>query len=173
MENETGMVVWMTGLSGAGKSTLAERVSEELRAQRRPVEVLDGDALRESLSRGLGYTRPDRDAHVLRVAFVARLLAKHGVIAIVAAISPYRDARARARQLGGRFIEVHLAAPLSVCIRRDVKGLYARALHGEIPHFTGVSDPYEEPLNPELRINTGVVPLEEAARLVLAALQLP
>jgi adenylyl-sulfate kinase len=166
-----GFVLWLTGLSGAGKSTLAVAVAANLRQRGRTVEVLDGDVLRQNLSERLGFSREDRDAHVLRVASKAAVLARNGVVAIVAMISPYRATRKQARQLCDRFVEVHVATPLEVCLRRDPKGLYARALRGEIPQFTGISDPYEEPLSPELRIDSGDVSVEVAVERILAVIE--
>jgi adenylylsulfate kinase len=152
--NDRGVVVWFTGLSGAGKSTLAEALAPRLRAQGKRVEMLDGDVVRTHLSKGLGFSREDRDANIARIAFVAHLLARNGVVVLVAAISPFRQARDEARKTIGDFVEVHVAPPLEECIRRDVKGLYQKALAGEIKQFTGVSDPYEPPLTPELELDT-------------------
>jgi adenylylsulfate kinase len=149
-----GFVVWFTGLPSSGKSTLARALEGALRSRGQRVEVLDGDEIRARLGRGLGFTREDRDENVRRIAFVARLLARQGVVAITAAISPYREVRDEARSENGRFVEVYVRCPLEVCIARDVKGLYRRALAGEIPNFTGISDPYEEPLRPELVVDT-------------------
>jgi adenylylsulfate kinase len=149
-----GFVVWFTGLPSSGKSTLARALEIALRRQGERVEVLDGDEIRARLNRDLRFSREDRDENVRRIAFVARLLAGQGVVAITAAISPYREARDEARREIVRFVEVHVRCPLEVCITRDVKGLYRRALGGEIPNFTGVSDPYEEPLRPELEIES-------------------
>jgi len=149
-----GFTLWFTGLSGAGKSTLAAAVSAELRRRGVSVEVLDGDEVRQNLSKGLGFSREDRDANIRRIGYVAKLLARNGVAVITAAISPYRAIRDEVRGEIGAFIEVYVKASLDECIRRDTKGLYRRALAGEIPQFTGVSDPYEEPLAPELVIDT-------------------
>jgi adenylylsulfate kinase len=152
-----GGVVWMTGLSGAGKSTLAAALGAEL-AGRRPVELLDGDEVRAFLSAGLGFSRADRDTNVQRIAYVARLLARHGALVLVAAISPYAETRRALRALseaaGHPFLEVFVHAPLDVVIARDVKGLYRRALAGELPSFTGISDPYEPPTAPEVEVRT-------------------
>src|ERR1019366_8216496 len=145
-----GVVIWFTGLSGAGKSTLAEAIAPKLRAHGRRVEILDGDVVRTHLSKGLGFSREDRDTNIARIAFVAHLLARNGVVVLVAAVSPFRSAREAARATIGDFIEVHVAPPLDECIKRDVKGLYKKAIAGEIAQFTGVSDPYEAPLSPEL-----------------------
>jgi len=166
-EGQQGCCVWFTGLSGAGKSTIAEIVVEELQARRRRVELLDGDEVREHLSKGLGFSKVDRDTNILRIGFVASLLARNGVIAVTAAISPYRAVRAEVRGWIDNFVEVHVATALEDCEARDVKGLYAKARSGEIPEFTGVSDPYEPPLDPEIRIETaGHSPAESAAVVV-------
>ena len=149
-----GFTLWFTGLSGAGKSTLSAAVSAELRGRGIPVEVLDGDEVRQNLSKGLGFSREDRDTNIRRIGYVAKLLARNGVAVITAAISPYRAIRDEVREENGAFVEVYVKASLDECIRRDTKGLYARALAGEIPQFTGVSDPYEEPLAAELVIDT-------------------
>lgn len=169
--DDRGVVVWFTGLSGAGKSTLAEALAPRLRAAGKKVELLDGDAVRENLSRGLGFSREDRDINVARLAFVAHLLARNGVIVLVAAISPFREARDRARALIGDFVEVHVAPPLEACVERDVKGLYKKALAGEIPQFTGVSDPYEAPLDAEITLDTRNLSVEDAVISVAAKLR--
>jgi adenylylsulfate kinase len=166
-------VIWFTGLSGAGKTTITEALVPELRKRGR-VEVLDGDVVRTHLSKGLGFSREDRDTNIARIAFVAHLLARNGVNVVVAAISPYRSAREAAREVIERdaaFIEVHVAPPLETCIERDVKGLYKKAIAGELPGFTGISDPYEEPLAPEVRIDTSQVTVEQSVAQVLAALE--
>lgn len=165
-----GAVVWFTGLSGAGKTTIATAVASELRAANERVELLDGDVVRTHLSKGLGFSREDRDENVARIAFVAHLLARHGVIVLVAAVSPYRDARDAARSLietESHFIEVHVAPPIETCIERDTKGLYEKALRGDLPMFTGVSDPYEPPLHAEIAIDTSAIDLTAATALVL------
>jgi bifunctional enzyme CysN/CysC len=149
-----GVTVWLTGLSGAGKSTIAQGVSTVLLARGMRVQVLDADLLRKDLNRDLGFSKEDRDENVRRIGFAADLLSREGVIVLVAAISPYRAAREQVRQTIGRFLEVYVDAPLSVCEQRDPKGLYKRARAGEIHGFTGIDDPYEEPLAPELRLNT-------------------
>lgn len=153
-----GATVWLTGLSGAGKSTIAFAVADRLAAQGRAVEVLDGDELREALSPGLGFTRADRDAHVGRVGYLARLLARHGVVALVPVIAPYAEPRAAIRSAhevdGTSYVEVHVATPVAECARRDVKGLYAKHAAGEIAALTGVDDPYEAPTDPDLRLDT-------------------
>jgi adenylylsulfate kinase len=165
-----GGIVWLTGLSGAGKSTLATAVAEHL-APTRPVEVLDGDDIRTFLSAGLSFSRADRDTNVQRIAYVARLLAKHGVLVFVAAISPYRETRDAVRRLseaaGHAFIEVYVNAPLETVTARDVKGLYKRAQAGEIASFTGISDPYEPPLSPALEVRTDLVSKDEGVRRIV------
>lgn len=150
----SGFTLWLTGLSGAGKSTLATAVAHELRRHGVGVETLDGDEVRQNLSKGLGFSREDRDINIRRIGYVAKLLARNGVVVISAAISPYRAVRDEVRRDIGAFVEVHVKASLEECIRRDTKGLYRRAQAGEIPQFTGVSDPYEEPLAPELVVDT-------------------
>ncbi len=161
----TGAVVWLTGLSGAGKSTIAERVCAELRDRGLRVEHLDGDGVREVFP--TGFTREQRHEHNRRIAFLASRLEHHGVVVVAAFVSPYRESRAYARSLAGRFIEVHVATPLEECERRDVKGLYARARRGELRQFTGIDDPYEPPLHAELTIDTREVSVEEASRRIV------
>ena len=146
----TGFVLWFTGLSGSGKSTLATRVAAELEARGRVVQIVDGDEFRRALSKGLTFSREDRDENVRRIGFVARLLAKTGACAITAAISPFREIRDEQRGKSEHFIEVYCRASLDALVTRDPKGLYAKALAGEIKQFTGVNDPYEEPLAPEV-----------------------
>ncbi len=175
MTESHGFVLWFTGLSGAGKSTLTEAVAPLLRERGRNIEVLDGDEVRLNLSKGLGFSREDRDTNILRIGFVANLLARNGVGVITAAISPYRETRDAVRRLvesdGGRFIEAHVAATLEECEARDVKGLYAEARAGKRPGFTGIDDPYEMPLNPELAIPTGQEPLDASLGRVLTYLE--
>src|SRR5918998_6713697 len=163
-----GFTLWFTGLSGAGKTTIAEIVEHELRTKFRRIEVLDGDIVRTNLSKGLGFSREDRDTNVLRIGFVADLLTRNNVGVIVSAISPFKEVRDQVRRnVGDGFIEVFVDAPLDVCAGRDVKGLYKKAFSGEIPQFTGVSDPYEPPVSPELHIMTDEEePAESAARVV-------
>lgn len=167
-----GGIVWLTGLSGAGKSTLATALAARL--GHRPVELLDGDEVRTFLSAGLGFSRADRDTNVHRIGFVARLLARHGVLVIVAAISPYAETRAELRRrseaAGHAFVEVYVNAPLETVAARDVKGLYKRAQAGEIPGFTGVSDPYEVPAAPEVEIRTDQLSIEDCADRIVDAL---
>ncbi len=163
-----GFTLWFTGLSGAGKTTIAEIVERELRMRHGKIEVLDGDIVRTNLSKGLGFSREDRDTNVLRIGFVADLLTRNNVGVIVSAISPFKEVRDQVRRnVGEGFIEVFVDAPLDVCAGRDVKGLYKKAFSGEIPQFTGVSDPYEAPVAPELHIKTNEEePAESAARVV-------
>lgn len=174
-QQQSGFVLWFTGLSGAGKSTLSRRVADELRARGvKRLEVLDGDEVRENLSKGLGFSREDRNTNVRRIGFVARLLARNGVVAITAAISPYADVRAEIRRAteadGARFVEVYVHAPIGTLAERDVKGLYQRALAGKIPHFTGVSDPYEPPSTPEVSADSSRETVDESAGKILAYL---
>ncbi|HEY7137097.1 MAG TPA: adenylyl-sulfate kinase [Acidimicrobiia bacterium] len=166
-----GCCLWFTGFSGAGKSTIAGIVADELRARGRRVEVLDGDEVREHLSKGLGFSKEDRDTNIRRIGYVASLLARNGVVAITAAISPYRAVRDEVRGWVENFVEIFVDTPIELCEARDVKGLYARARSGEVPVFTGVSDPYEPPLAPELRLPTDGRDPKESAREVLTYLE--
>lgn len=171
---EQGFTVWFTGLSGAGKSTIAQRLEQELVARGRRVDVLDGDVVRTHLSRGLGFSKEDRDTNVRRIAFVASLVTRHGGAVITAAISPYRAIREEARRevsKAGHFVEVFVSCPLEELVRRDVKGLYEKALRGEVENFTGVSDPYEEPLNPDVVVRTDQETVEESTAKILARLE--
>ncbi len=164
--------MWFTGLSGAGKTTVSEIVEKELRRRRGKVEVLDGDIVRTNLSKGLGFSREDRDTNVLRIGFVAKLLTQNGVAVIVSAISPFKEARDQVRRdIGDDFIEVFVDCPVGVCAGRDVKGLYKKAYAGEIKQFTGVSDPYESPAAPELVLKTDEEEPRESARRVIAKLE--
>ncbi|MBA2714721.1 MAG: adenylyl-sulfate kinase, partial [Rubrobacteraceae bacterium] len=166
---DRGFTLWFTGLSGAGKTTIADIVEHELRERIGIVEVLDGDIVRTNLSKGLSFSREDRDTNVLRIGFVANLLTRNGVAVIVSAISPFKEARDQVRrEIGDGFIEIFVDAPLEVCAQRDVKGLYAKAYSGEIPQFTGVSDPYEAPTVPELTLRTNEEEPEESANRVIA-----
>src|SRR5215211_2710221 len=171
----SGTVIWFTGLSGAGKSTIAELVGRELEARGDLVDYLDGDVVREHLSRGLGFSKADRDTNIERIGWVASRIARAGATVIVSAISPYAETRATARALaedaGVRFVEVHVATSLEECARRDVKGLYAQAYAGDLPEFTGIGAPYEEPESPELRVETEGRDAADCARDVLAYLQ--
>jgi adenylyl-sulfate kinase len=168
-----GALLWLTGLPCSGKTTLAHAVEPRVAAQG-PVEILDGDQIRAHLSKGLGFSREDRDTNVRRIGFVARLLASHGVFVIVASISPYADTRDEMRRLAERdripFIEVFLDASLQSLIDRDIKGLYRKALAGDLQHFTGVSDPYEPPVHPDIVVRTDVESVAESARKILGAL---
>ncbi|MBZ9712132.1 adenylyl-sulfate kinase [Deinococcus multiflagellatus] len=168
----TGRVVWLTGLSGAGKSTLASALHAELLARGVPTELLDGDAVRENLSKGLGFSKADRDTNVRRIGFVAGLLAKHGVTVLVSAISPYAETRREVLAGLPNALEVFVDAPLDVVTARDVKGLYLKALAGEIPHFTGVSDPYQAPEQPDLHLRTDQISVEEGVARLLGVLGL-
>jgi adenylyl-sulfate kinase len=170
----SGVVLWFTGLSGAGKSTIADLVGRGLEADGRLVEYLDGDIVREHLSKGLGFSKEDRDTNIERIGWVASRLARHGATVLVSAISPYADTRARARAMVEEFapfVEIHVATSVEECARRDVKGLYEKAFSGELAAFTGVSDPYEEPESPELRLETEGRDPHESAREVLDHLQ--
>jgi adenylyl-sulfate kinase len=171
MNGNNGFVLWLTGLSGAGKSTIASAVAPQLEARGHRVEVLDGDEVRTNLCQGLGFSREDRDTNIARIGYVAGKLAKHGVAVVVAAISPYREARDKVRASVDSFVEVHVAAPVTTCAERDVKGLYAKALAGEIKNFTGVSDPYEEPRDPEIALHTERESVEQSVEQVLAWLE--
>jgi adenylylsulfate kinase len=167
-----GFTLWFTGLSGAGKTTIAEIVEKELRARHGKIEVLDGDIVRTNLSKGLGFSRDDRDTNILRIGFVADLLTRNGVGVIVSAISPFKEVRDQVRRnIGEDFIEIFVDAPLEVCAERDVKGLYKKAFAGEIEQFTGVSDPYEPPAAPELHVKTNEEEPHESSRRVLLKLE--
>lgn len=167
-----GFTLWFTGLSGAGKTTLAHAVEKELLARGRHIEILDGDVVRTHLSKGLGFSKEDRDTNIRRIGFVCHLLTRNHAGVISAAISPYRSIRDEVRsQIGENFIEAYVKCSLDACIQRDVKGLYAKALAGEIKEFTGVSDPYEEPLNPELVLETDKESLEECTARIIAYLE--
>ncbi len=172
MASEQGFCLWFTGLSGSGKTTITTHLVKELRRRGSKLEVLDGDIVRENLSKGLGFSKEDRDTNIRRIAFVADLLSRNDVPVITAAISPYREIRDEARKrMGERFIEIYTQAPLEVCEERDVKGLYAKARSGEIKEFTGISDPYEPPENPEILIETDKQSAEESAQQILDYLE--
>jgi adenylylsulfate kinase len=164
------VVVWFTGLSGAGKSTIADQVSEALRRQGRKVERLDGDTIRD-LFPTTGFTRPERDAHIRRVGYLASKLQQNGVSVVASFVSPYEESRQFVRGLCHHFVEVHVSTPLDECERRDVKGLYAKARRGEIAHFTGIDDPYEAPTRPELSLDTSTMTLEHATQAVVSHVQ--
>jgi adenylylsulfate kinase len=172
MAEQNGFCLWFTGLSGSGKTTITNHLVKELRARGAKLEILDGDIVRENLSKGLGFSKEDRDTNIRRIAFVANLLSRNGVPVITAAISPYRELRDEARELmDGRFIEAYVKASVETCEQRDVKGLYAKARSGEIKEFTGISDPYEPPESPELVLETEHQSPEESARQIIAFLE--
>ncbi len=164
--NQRGVTLWFTGLSGAGKTTITQALEKKLRESGYGIEVLDGDVVRTNLTKGLGFSKADRDENIRRIGFVSHLLTRHGVIVLVSAISPYRDIRGEVRQKIGDFVEIFVNAPLAVCEGRDVKGLYEKARKGEIKGFTGIDDPYEEPLNPEVECRTDLESLEESVAKV-------
>ena len=169
-----GFIIWFTGMSGAGKSTLSQALRQHLESMH-AVDILDGDEIRTFLSRGLGFTRPDREENIRRIGFVARRLARHGVVVLSAAISPYRGSRTEVRMLAAEegipFLEVYVQASLEVLIQRDVKGLYKKALAGEISHFTGISDPYEPPESPEILLRTDSEGVDVGVKRILAVLR--
>jgi adenylylsulfate kinase len=175
MVDNKGFTLWLTGLSGAGKTTLTERLVPELRLRGVSVEVLDGDEVRTNLSKGLGFSKEDRDTNIRRIGYVSRLLARNGVGVVTAAISPYRAVREEVRRAvesdGAQFVEVFVKCPVEVLARRDVKGLYKKALAGEIKEFTGVSDPYEEPLAPEVVVETDYESVETSAARIVRELE--
>lgn len=170
-ENENGYVVWMTGLSGAGKTTIGLILEEKLLDRNLKVERLDGDVVRESLTRDLGFTAEDRRKNIERVTFVAKLLSRNGVGTICSFISPYQSVRDHVRENTTNFLEVYIDAPLDVVIDRDVKGLYVKAIAGEIPNFTGISDPFEAPENPDIHVHTDQNTPEECADQILQQLE--
>ena len=166
-----GVTIWFTGLSGSGKTTISQAIEAKLRAAGAKLEVLDGDIVRTNLTKGLGFSKEDRDENVRRIGFVSHLLTRNGVIVMVSAISPYRAVRDQVRQRIGDFVEVYASAPVEVCEQRDVKGLYKKARSGEIKNFTGISDPYEEPLNPEVVCETDKETLDESVNKVITKLE--
>lgn len=168
---QKGVTIWFTGMSGAGKTALAMPLEQELRRRGLKVERLDGDIVRQSLTRDLGFSKEDRDANIERVTFVAKLLTRNGVAVLCSFISPYRAVRARVKEQVGNFVEVYCYAPLETLVERDVKGLYRRALAGEIENFTGVSDPYEEPENPDVRVDSSSETVEQSLGKILAKLE--
>lgn len=165
-----GLTVWLTGLSGSGKSTLSAAICQFLSARGHRVELLDGDEIREFLSMGLSFSKPDRDENIRRIGYVAGLLTRHGVITLVSAISPYREARDAVRARIPNFIEVYVNAPLATCESRDVKGLYRKARAGQIKCFTGIDDPYEAPLHPEVECRTDLESVPESAAKIISAI---
>lgn len=170
------MTIWLTGLPCSGKTTIATLLAESLARRGTSLEMLDGDVVRTHLSKGLGFSRADRDTNILRIGWVCQLLARHGVTTIVAAVSPYRESRSQVRAMiekvcgAGTFIEVWVRCSIEECMKRDVKGMYAKALRGEIQQFTGVSDPYEEPVHPEIIVETNSGPPSQSVSLILKAL---
>jgi adenylylsulfate kinase len=171
LKKQSGVTVWFTGLSGAGKSTISQMLEKELRMQGYKVEVLDGDVIRQNLTKGLGFTKEDRNENIHRIGFVAELLTRNGVIVLVSAISPYWETRQKVRQEIGDFIEVYINAPLEVCEQRDVKGLYKQAREGKIKNFTGIDHPYEPPLQPEVECKTDVETATESLTKILVKLR--
>lgn len=172
MSEQRGFTIWFTGLSGAGKTTLAQRVVEELEARGvTRIELLDGDVIRTNLSKGLGFSKEDRDTNIRRIGWVCEVLTRNDVVAIASAISPYRAVRDEVRQKVGRFVEVYVKCPVEVLVERDVKGLYQKALTGEIRNFTGISDPYEEPISPEVVVETDKESVGESLTRILLKLE--
>jgi adenylylsulfate kinase len=167
---DSGIIVWFTGLSGAGKSTLAQAVSERLAESGHSVETLDGDIVRTHLSKGLGFTKEDRAENIRRIAFVANLLARHGVIVLVPVIAPYRSMREDVRRIAHAYLEIYVNAPLNICEERDPKGLYRKARAGEIKHFTGLDDPYEAPESPDVECRTDLEGVEACADKIVREL---
>ena len=169
--NERGFTIWFTGLPCSGKSTIADAVAGELRKERPNVERLDADIIRKHLWRELGYSKEDRDENIRRATYLAQLLTRNGVAVLTSFISPYRELREYARQEIGDFVEVYVKCPVEVCSQRDTRGMYKKALAGDIPNFTGVSDPYEEPLHPEVLIESDKEPLAQGVSRVMAKLK--
>lgn len=167
---DRGFTIWFTGLPGSGKTTLAQKLSTTLRESDYKVELLDGDLVRNNLSKGLGFTKSDRDTNVRRIGFVCNLLTRNGVMAIAAAVAPYREVRDELRHEIVDFVEVFVKCPLDVLVQRDTKGMYRKALNGKIPNFTGVSDPYEEPLNSEITVETEIETIDESLAKIVAKL---
>lgn len=170
-DRQPGFVIWLTGLSGAGKTTIALALEAELKARGLYLERLDGDTVREGLTRDLGFSKADRDKNIERVSFVAKLLSRNGVGVIASFISPYREARQKVRENTTNFVEVYVNAPLDVCAERDVKGLYAKAFAGELKEFTGVDDPYEPPEAPEVVVYTDQETVQESTERILQYLE--
>ncbi|MGK7930856.1 MAG: adenylyl-sulfate kinase [Microcystaceae cyanobacterium] len=168
---QRGVTIWFTGLSGAGKTTITQALAQKLRENDHEIEILDGDIVRTNLTKGLGFSKEDRDENIRRIGFVSGLLTRHGVIVLVSAISPYRAVREEVKEKIGDFLEVFVNAPLNICEDRDVKGLYKRARAGEIKSFTGIDDPYESPLNPDLECRTDLEELDESVAKVWQKLE--
>ena len=168
---QRGVAVWFTGFSGAGKSTIANALAEKLKTEGYGYEILDGDEIRENLTKGLGFSKEDRDTNIRRIGFVAKMLARNGVIVLVPVISPYREIRDEMRGQIDNFMEVFANAPIEECEKRDVKGLYKKVRAGEIGQFTGISDPYEPPLNPEVECRTDLEELDESVNKIWSKLQ--
>jgi len=168
---QKGVTLWVTGLPCSGKSSVADAVAEELRQRGFKAERLDADIIRKHLWKELGFSKEDRDENIRRAAFLSKLLTKNGIIVLTSFVSPYRELRDYARQEIGDFVEIYVRCPVEVCIQRDTRGMYKKALSGEIPNFTGVSDPYEEPLNPELVIESDKEPLEESVTKVITRIK--
>jgi len=171
MSDHKGFCLWFTGLSGSGKSTLSRMLEPELRKRGCNVEILDGDEVRENLSKGLGFSKEDRDTNIRRIGYVAKLLARNGAVVMTAAISPYADVRRQCRSMIGNFVEVYAKCSVEELTRRDVKGLYAKAISGEIKNFTGISDPYEEPENAEITVDSETQNPEESLKAILDYLE--
>jgi adenylylsulfate kinase len=170
-KDQKGLTLWFTGLPCSGKSAIADILAEKLKAQGLRAERLDGDIVRQDLTRDLGFSKADRDENIRRVTFVAKLLARNGVAVLVSFISPYREMRDRARQQIQNFVEIYVKCPMEVCAKRDVKGMYQKAMRGEIKEFTGVSDPYEEPLRPELVLETDKETLDQSVEKAMAKIK--
>jgi adenylylsulfate kinase len=170
-QDQKGVTLWFTGLPCSGKSAIADIVAEKLKAQGLRAERLDGDIVRQDLTRDLGFSKADRDENIRRVTFVAKLLARNGVAVLVSFISPYREMRDRARQQISSFVEIYVKCPMEVCAKRDVKGMYQKAMRGEIKEFTGVNDPYEEPLRPELILETDKETLDQSVEKAMAKIK--
>jgi len=170
-QDQKGVTLWFTGLPCSGKSAIADIVAEKLKAQGLRAERLDGDVVRQDLTRDLGFSKADRDENIRRVTFVAKLLARNGVAVLVSFISPYREMRDRARQQVRNFVEIYVKCPVEVCAQRDVKGMYQKAMRGEIKEFTGVNDPYEEPLHPELVLETDKETLDQSVEKTMAKIK--
>jgi len=170
-KDQKGVTLWFTGLPCSGKSAIADVVADKLKAQGLRAERLDGDIVRQDLTRDLGFSKADRDENIRRVTFVAKLLARNGVAVLVSFISPYREMRDRARQQISNFVEIYVKCPVEVCAKRDVKGMYQKAMRGEIKEFTGVNDPYEEPLRPELILETDKETLDQSVEKAMAKIK--